>query len=41
MILASEFGWNTLTAVAEDEVNSTEADPEKHGKNLRKTFHHT
>ena len=41
VILASEFRWNTLTAVAKDEVNSTEADPKKHGKNLRKMFHNT
>ena len=36
-IFADEFGRSTLTA--EERINSTEADPEKHDKNLRKKLH--
>jgi len=38
-ILANDFGWSALTAVAEERINPTETDPEKHDKNLRKKLH--
>ena len=38
-VLAHEFGWSALTAVAEERINPTEADPEKHDKGLRKKLH--
>ena len=38
-VLANDFGWSALTAVAEERINPTEADPEKQDKNLRKKIH--
>lgn len=38
-VLANDFGWSALTAVAEERINPTEADPEKQDKNLRKKVH--
>ena len=38
-VLANEFGWSALTAVAEERINPTEVDPEKHDRNLRKKLH--
>jgi len=38
-VLANDFGWSALTAVAEERINPTEADPEKHDKKLRRKIH--
>ena len=38
-VLANDLGWSALTAVAEERINPTEADPEKQEKNLRKKIH--
>ena len=38
-ILANEFGWSSLTTVAEERINLTKADPEKCDKNFRKRLH--
>ena len=38
-VLAHNCGWSALTVVAEERIDPTETDPEKHDKGLRKKIH--
>ena len=35
------MGWRVLAGATEERINPTEADPEKHGKDLRKKLRRT
>lgn len=37
----NELGWRVLAGATEERINPTEADPEKHGKDLRKKLRRT
>lgn len=38
-VLAQDFGWSAVTAVAEERFNPTEVEPEKNDKNVRRKVH--